>query len=100
MVPVGAEAPVEAFLQGGAPGRARQMTEYRTVELTYRLDDYAEAHRAEMPTREPAVRARTYDEIELGFDEETAREEARRCLRCDMEYEEYMASRQAAEAGE
>ena len=82
---------VDAFLRGTPLVRAREMTEYRTAELKHSLDDYAEARRPEMPTREPAVRARTWQEVELGFDEATAREEARRCLRCDLEYEEYMA---------
>ncbi len=91
---------VDAYLRGTDAGRARAMTEYRTTELTYSLEDYAEARRADMPTREPAVRARTYEEIELGFDEETAREEARRCLRCDLEYEEFMASQRAQGDGE
>jgi NADH-quinone oxidoreductase subunit F len=92
---------VDAYLRGEAkPVHARRMTEYRTAELTYRLDDYATAQRAEMPTRDPDERARTYDEIELGFDEETAREEAKRCLRCDLEFEEYMASEAAAKADE
>lgn len=89
---------VDAHLRGTSPGVARWMTDYRTAELTYNLEDYAEASRAEMPTRDPAVRAHTYEEIELGFDEETAHEEAKRCLRCDLEYEEYMASLEAGEA--
>ena len=91
---------VDAYFRGVEPGRARAMTEYRTTELSYKLDDYADAKRAEMPVRDPAVRARTYDEIELGFDEESAREEARRCLRCDLEFEEWMAAQRAAEATE
>lgn len=91
---------VDAYLRGTAAGRARAMTPYRTVELTYRLEDYAQAQRAEMPARDPAERARTCEEIELGFEEETAREEARRCLRCDLEFEEYMASLRSDQAGE
>jgi len=90
---------VDAYLRGTAAGRARAMTPYRTVELTYRLEDYAQAQRAEMPARDPAERARTCEEIELGFEEETAREEARRCLRCDLEFEEYMASLRSDQAG-
>ncbi len=90
---------VDAYLRGQQTGRARQMTSYRAVELTYSMDDYAEAHRAAMQTQDPAARANNYGEIELGFDEGTAREEAKRCLRCDLEYEEYRASLEAAEAG-
>lgn len=35
-----------------------------------------------MPTRDPKVRARDFLPVELGYDEETAVEEAKRCLRC------------------
>ena len=37
-----------------------------------------------------ANRAGTFSEVELGFDEHTAREEAKRCLRCDLEWLDYM----------
>jgi NADH-quinone oxidoreductase subunit F len=86
---------VDAYLRSTKAGNARRMTEYRTTELGYKLEDYAEAHRAEMPTRDPDERSHTFEEIELGFDEETARAEACRCLRCDLEYEEFMAKQEA-----
>jgi glutamate synthase (NADPH/NADH) small chain len=35
-----------------------------------------------MPTQEPAVRARNFNEVALGYDEETAVAEALRCLNC------------------
>ena len=35
-----------------------------------------------MPTQEPAVRARNFDEVALGYTEETALAEAARCLNC------------------
>ena len=49
--------------------------------------------------RPTAARARTgagpsaqgsFAEVELGFDEHTVREEAKRCLRCDLEWLDYM----------
>ena len=36
----------------------------------------------EMPTQAPQVRARNFNEVALGYDEKTAREEAQRCLNC------------------
>ncbi|MDO4500980.1 MAG: NADPH-dependent glutamate synthase [Erysipelotrichaceae bacterium] len=36
----------------------------------------------EMPTQEPLVRAHNFDEVALGYDEETALAEASRCLNC------------------
>ncbi len=35
-----------------------------------------------MPTQDPKVRARNFDEVALGYDEETAIDEAKRCLNC------------------
>ncbi len=36
----------------------------------------------EMPTQEPHVRARNFNEVALGYDEKTAIDEAMRCLNC------------------
>jgi len=41
--------------------------------------------RLEIPTLPAQERKRSFQEIELGFSEEQAREEAKRCLRCDLE---------------
>jgi len=41
--------------------------------------------RLEVPVLPTQQRKRSFEEIELGFSEEQAREEARRCLRCDLE---------------
>ena len=35
-----------------------------------------------MPTQEPSVRARNFNEVALGYDEKTAIDEANRCLNC------------------
>ena len=35
-----------------------------------------------MPTQEPQVRARNFDEVALGYTEEQAIDEALRCLSC------------------
>ena len=39
-----------------------------------------------MPTQEPKVRARNFDEVALGYDEQTAVDEALRCLNCKNIY--------------
>jgi NADH-quinone oxidoreductase subunit F len=44
-----------------------------------------EKDRVIMPTAPPEARVKDFREIELGFSEEQAHEEARRCLRCDLE---------------
>ena len=50
------------------------------------LEEVEEAKpRVKMPTAPPEDRIRDFREIELGFSEEKACEEAKRCLRCDLE---------------
>ena len=44
-----------------------------------------EKPRVEMPVAPVDERVRDFREIEMGFGEERAREEAKRCLRCDLE---------------
>ncbi len=41
--------------------------------------------RVDMPQLPPQERKGSFQEIELGFSEERARQEAKRCLRCDLE---------------
>jgi len=41
--------------------------------------------RLQMPKLPPQERKTTFEEIERGFSEEVARQEAKRCLRCDLE---------------
>jgi NADH-quinone oxidoreductase subunit F len=44
-----------------------------------------ERHRIQMPCLSLSERAMSFAEVELGFDKEMAVEEAKRCLRCDLE---------------
>lgn len=49
-----------------------------------REENFAFRHRAEMPSLPVEKRRGNFAEVELGFDEKTALEEAKRCLRCDL----------------
>jgi len=49
-----------------------------------REEGFAYRHRAEMPTLPIERRRGNFGEVELGFDEKAAMEEAKRCLRCDL----------------
>jgi glutamate synthase (NADPH/NADH) small chain len=49
-------------------------------ELTQR--ERLEILRQDMPAQDPVVRRGNFDEVALGFTEETARKEAERCLQC------------------
>jgi glutamate synthase (NADPH/NADH) small chain len=48
--------------------------------------DRLKISRHAVPTREPQERVRCFDEVALGYDEQTAREEAMRCLQCKRPY--------------
>ena len=49
-------------------------------------DEMAEADRVEPPTVPAATRRKDFNEVEQALSEEDARREARRCLRCDLEF--------------
>ena len=54
-------------------------------ELTQALEEVEEGKpRVKTPLLPPEERVQDFREIELGFSEEKAREEAKRCLRCDL----------------
>ena len=56
---------------------------YSKRELTSEdFTDRAKIARARMPHREAQVRKNDFKEVNLGFDEKIAREEAKRCLEC------------------
>jgi NADH-quinone oxidoreductase subunit F len=65
-------------------------TERPDIANLHNLDDYANARRPGMPELPLAEREANFREVELGLDEHAAREEARRCLRCDLEWLDYM----------
>jgi NADH-quinone oxidoreductase subunit F len=83
---------VDAYLQEGAPQSKEEWLSYRTLEAAWNPEEFAEARRPAMPVQEPEKRAHNFQEIESGFDEDVARLEARRCLRCDLEREQEMAA--------
>ncbi|HUT15707.1 MAG TPA: FAD-dependent oxidoreductase, partial [Anaerolineae bacterium] len=76
---------VDAYLQDGRPESKEEWLAYREVELTYNMEDYADAKRAKMPTQTPKKRSKNFDEVELGLEGKVACAEAKRCLRCDLE---------------
>jgi len=87
-------------IAGGSPESKEDWLAYRTVEDAWNPEDYALAKRPEMPTQEPGERVRTFAEIELGLTEEVAREESKRCLRCDLQLAAERAAKRAEEAEE
>ena len=76
---------IHAYLSDGRVAVPEEWHAYDTVPLSWPMEEYAEAARAEMPVQEPVVRRNNWKEVELGFSEAQCREECRRCLRCDLE---------------
>ena len=73
------------YLTGQNCSLAEKLGGYHNVDLTYDMELYAEAKRAEAPELSVAERRGNFREVELGLAESVAREESRRCLRCDLE---------------
>jgi NADH-quinone oxidoreductase subunit F len=81
---------VDRWLKSGEYARPKYETERVDVVQLYNLDEYANAVRPHVPELPYDNRVGTFKEVELGFDERTVREEAKRCLRCDLEWLDYM----------
>lgn len=60
--------------------KRRARTEWLDIPATSRMI----LKRPEMPLLNPERRRITFQQVELGYSENTTREEARRCLRCDV----------------
>jgi NADH-quinone oxidoreductase subunit F len=77
---------VDEWLRTGQMSKPRFLTPRHDVALLHNLDDFAGAHRPMMPRLSVAERDGNFKEVELGLSEEVARTEAKRCLRCDLEW--------------
>jgi formate dehydrogenase major subunit len=77
---------VDKWLRTGQMSKPRFVTPRHDITLLHNLDDFAGAHRPTMPRLSVAERDGNFKEVELGLSEEVARTEAKRCLRCDLEW--------------
>jgi NADH-quinone oxidoreductase subunit F len=93
---------VDEWLQNGKLAKPHYVTPRRDIVQLTNMDDYADAHRPSMPELSVAERSGNFREVELGYDEKIACEEAKRCLRCDLEWMDWMgiARPQVAAASE
>jgi len=82
---------VDEWLTSGKLERIVYQPKRHDVAQYVNLEDYAQSRRA-APRLMPAEwrSGSGFTEIEVGFDETTAQEEAKRCLRCDLEWLERM----------
>jgi hypothetical protein len=70
--------------------RPKFTADFREIPQIFNLDDYAEAKRPVVRELHVDERIRNFEEVEAGFTEQAAREECKRCLRCDLEWLESM----------
>jgi len=79
-------AQVDYYLRTGKVEKIPVIPGYAVVEQQFNVEDYADAHRPEMPELPIAERRANFNEVELGMDQAAVREECKRCLRCDLEW--------------
>ena len=72
---------IDTYLNGETVGYKKPFVSEKIVTAED-LADRQKQSRAKMPQRTPDERKHDFDEINLGFDEETAKAEAKRCLEC------------------
>jgi NADH-quinone oxidoreductase subunit F len=77
---------VDSFLKGKKIVSPRFVSDYLDVPQIFNPEEFVEARRPVMPELPVENRLRSVAEVQLGLDEETAREECKRCLRCDLEW--------------
>ena len=81
---------VDHWFKTGEYAKPQYETPRPDIVQLYNLDEYANARRPHVPELALDERLGAFSEVELGFDERTVREEAKRCLRCDLEWLDYM----------
>ena len=81
---------VDQWLKSAQLSRPRYDTPRHDIAQLSNLDDYANAQRPTIPELSVPQRANNFQEVELGLDEHSAQEEAKRCLRCDLEWLDWM----------
>jgi len=83
-------AAIDHWLKTGQLVKPHLEAEREDVPQVYDLAAYADHHRPATPRLPVEQRDGNFREVEAGFDEHAAQEEARRCLRCDLEWLDVM----------
>jgi NADH-quinone oxidoreductase subunit F len=77
---------VDEWLRTGQVTKPRFVTARHDIAPMHNFDDFSAAHRPPSPKLDIAQREGNFREVELGLDEAAAQAEAKRCLRCDLEW--------------
>ncbi len=80
----GAATAIDKYLGGAGQIDQIFVADEEVNPLLGRREGFAYKERAEMPLLNADKRVRDFSEVEQGFDEKTAIEEAKRCLRCQL----------------
>ncbi len=91
---------VDEWLRTGKMTKPRFAPARHDVRLTHAMDDFATVHRSANPRRPLPERENNFKEVELGYTEQMAQTEARRCLRCDLEWLDLMKLPRPTDADE
>lgn len=76
--------PMQDFETHAVPAEISRVEDYRPHSYSLPYSKITQAPRQEMPKLAPGLRAHQWDEVELGFTEEQAIAEAKRCLHCGV----------------
>ncbi len=77
---------VDNWLSNGKLDRVVYQPTRHDITQSFNLEDYAYASRPQPSLVPPEQRRSGFVEVEMGFEAWVAQEEARRCLRCDLEW--------------
>jgi hypothetical protein len=81
---------VDTWLTTGKVERVLYKQPIHEVAQTVDILAYADARRPQPSFIPLDLRIGGFEEVEKGFDELQAREESKRCLRCDLEWQQYV----------
>ena len=77
---------VDHYLRTGKVEEVAVQPGYEVVKQIFDMEQYYKAVRPATPEVPVEDRRGNFREVELCFDERTAQEECKRCLRCDLEW--------------
>ena len=79
---------VDTYLRTGEIERSISRPDVHLPALTWNMEEYGEAARIEPAYLEAKERKTNFREVELSHKPRAIREECKRCLRCDLEWQE------------
>ena len=80
---------VDHYLRTGRVEKVGVRLDVHLPELTWKMEDYAEAARLQPSHLPVSERRGNFREVELSAQAKKIREECKRCLRCDLEWHEH-----------